>query len=145
MARTYRLGPVRKAINALMRRMIGRGRGPGFLHLLTVRGRVSGEPRSTPVDVMEIDGTRYLVAPYGPVGWVKNARAAGEVELTRGDRTERFVVRELRPEEAPPVLRKYLREVKVVRAYFDVTPGSPDDAFAAIAPQKPVFALTPLE
>ena len=140
MARQYRLGPVRRAINVLTTRMARRGRGPKFLYLLTVRGRKSGEPRSTPVDVMEIEGRRYLVAPYGPVAWVKNARAAGQVELTKGD-TQRFGVRELGPEESVPVLRKYLREIKVVRPYFDVKPDASDEEFVRIAPEKPVFEL----
>jgi hypothetical protein len=74
---------------------------------------------------------------------VKNARVAEEVSLTRGDRTERFTVRELGPEEAVPVLRKYLREIKVVRPYFDVNAGSPEDEFRGAAPSKPVFELTP--
>lgn len=141
MARRYRLGPIRRAINVLTTRMAVRGRGPKYLYLLTVRGRKSGEPRSTPVDVMEIDGRRYLVAPYGPVAWVKNARAAGEVQLTRG-KTETFSVREVGSEEAVPVLRKYLQLIKVVRPYFDVKPDSPDEDFARIAPDKPVFEIT---
>jgi deazaflavin-dependent oxidoreductase (nitroreductase family) len=142
MARQYRLGPLRKAINVLTTRMARRGRGPKFLYLLTVRGRSTGEPRSTPVDVMEVDGRRYLVAPYGPVGWVKNARAAGEVELTRGS-SERCRVREVGPQEAVPVLRQYLRLIKVVRPYFDVKPDASDEEFARIAPHKPVFELVP--
>ena len=142
MARKYRLGLGRRAINVLYTWMVGRGRGPSLVHLLTVRGRRTGEPRSTPVSVMELDHRRYLVAPYGPVSWVKNARAAGEVSLTRGDCTERFTVRELGPEEAVPVLRKYIREIKVVRPYFDVNADSPEGEFRGIAPSKPVFELT---
>lgn len=143
MARTYRLGPIRRAVNVLYARMVRRGRGPGFLYLLTVRGRRTGEPRSTPVSVMEIDHRRYLVAPYGPVNWVKNARLAGEVSLTKAGRTERFTVRELGPEAAVPVLREYLREIKVVRPYFDVNADSPEGEFRRVAPGKPVFELTP--
>ncbi|MFN2544088.1 MAG: nitroreductase/quinone reductase family protein [Actinomycetota bacterium] len=142
MARQYRLGPIRKAINVLTSRMARGGRGPKALYVLTVRGRTTGEPRSTPVDVMELDGKRYLVAPYGAVSWVKNARAAGEVELTRKT-TERFALRELGPEASVPVLRKYLTEIKVVRPYFDVKPDASDEDFARIAPDKPVFELMP--
>jgi len=92
---------------------------------------------------MELDHRRYLVAPYEPVNWVKNARVAGEVSLARGERTERFTVRELGPEEAVPLLRKYLREIKAVRPYFDVNADSPEGEFRGIAPSKPVFELTP--
>jgi deazaflavin-dependent oxidoreductase (nitroreductase family) len=144
MARTYRLGPARRTVNLVYTRTARRGRGPSFLHLLTVRGRRTGEPRSTPVSVMELDHRQYLVAPYGPVSWVKNARAAGEISLTRGERTERLTVRELGPEEAVPVLRKYLREIKVVRPYFDVNADSPEAELRETAPSKPVFELTPL-
>jgi len=143
MAKSCRLGPAWRAINVLSTRKVRRGRGPSFLHLLTVRGRRTGEPRSTPVSVMELDHRRYLVAPYEPVNWVKNARVAGEVSLARGDRTERFTVRELGPEEAVPLLRKYLREIKAVRPYFDVNADSPEGEFRGIAPSKPVFELTP--
>ena len=143
MAKTYKLGPPRRAINVVYTRMVRRGRGPSFLYLLTVKGRRTGEERSTPVSVMELDHRQYLVAPYGSVNWVRNARVAGEVSLTRGDRTERFTVKELGPGEAVPVLRRYLREIKVVRPYFDANADSPDSELCAIAPSKPVFELTP--
>src|SRR5947208_17037197 len=104
MARTFKGGIGQRVVNVMMAPMAKAGLGPSYLHILTVRGRKSGEPRSTPVDVMTIDGRRYLVAPYGPVSWVLNARVAGEVELTRR-RTERFTTREVPPQEAAPILR----------------------------------------
>jgi hypothetical protein len=87
-------------------------------------------------------GGRWLVAPYGEVAWVRNVRAAGEVELRRARTTERCLAREATAEEAVPVLRTYLRQVRIVRPYFDVTLSSPDAAFAAEAPRHPVFLLT---
>ena len=83
------------------------------------------------------------MAPYGEVAWVRNARAAGEVELRRAGTTERVQVREATAGEAAPVLRSYLRKLKlVVGPYFDVTPSDSNAAFAAEAPHHPVFLLT---
>jgi hypothetical protein len=93
---------------------------------------------SVPVNVIRTDGDRWLVAPYGPVNWVRNARASGEVTLRRGRRTETVKVTEVDP-TAVPVLRTYLKQVPITRPYFDVTPDSPDEAFATEAPRHPVF------
>jgi deazaflavin-dependent oxidoreductase (nitroreductase family) len=143
MAKRYRVGMGTRLVNALMRRMLERGKGPSFLYLLSVRGRKSGRVHSTPVDVMEVDGRRYLVAPYGEVNWVRNARAAGEVTLSRGEHSETFRVTEVGPDEAAPVLRQYLKKIRVVRPYFDVKPDSPDEDIAAEAKKHPVFRLDP--
>jgi deazaflavin-dependent oxidoreductase (nitroreductase family) len=113
------------------------------MHLLTVKGRQTGLPRTTPVNLISRGGRRWLVAPYGEVSWVRNARAAGEIELRRGAAAERAHVREVTAEEAAPVLRSYLRRLRpVVGPYFDVTPSSPDAAFITEAPRHPVFLLT---
>ena len=110
-------------------------------HVLTVRGRKSGRRYSTPVQLV-IDGDkRWLVAPYGERQWVKNARAAGEVELTRARRTTRHAIEELGPEEAAPVLREYLRTTPIVKRFFEVTARDSLEAFAAEAPGHPVFRL----
>ena len=83
------------------------------------------------------------MAPYGETAWVRNVRAAGEVELRRAGTAERCLAREATADEAVPVLRSYLRQLRlVVGSYFDVTPSSPDAAFAAEAPRHPVFLLT---
>ena len=74
-------------------------------HILTVKGRKSGRKYSTPVQLVFRDGQRWLVSPYGERGWVKNARAAGEVELTRALKTERLRVEEVDAQTAAPVLR----------------------------------------
>jgi len=84
---------------------------------------------------------RWLVAPYGDRNWVKNARAAGWVELRRGRRRERLVVEELPPEGAVPVLREYYLHGRVTRPFFDVSLDSPDEAWLAEAPRHPVFRL----
>lgn len=143
MAKTYRLGRANRLINRLFRVLTRLGLGASYRHILTVPGRKSGRLYSTPVDVTEHDGNRYLVAGYGPAGWVQNARAAGEVTLSRGRQTARFGVVEAGPEEAIPVLRKYIAEIRVTRAYFDAAPDSPDDAIAAELQRHAVFRLVP--
>ena len=141
MARTYRINAREWAINAVFRLLTRLGLGAKYRHILTVRGRKSGKLYSTPVDVMESGGRRFLVAPYGVVSWVRNARAAGEVSLSRRGRTERVRVSELSPQASAPMLRQYISEVRVARPYFDVTLDSTDQEFAAEAPRHPVFEV----
>lgn len=110
-------------------------------HILTVAGRKTGRRYSTPVQLV-IDGdSRWLVAPYGEREWVKNARAAGEVELTRARRTTRHAIEEVGPREAAPVLREYLRTTPIVKRFFEVSRDDSLEAFAGEAPRHPVFRL----
>jgi deazaflavin-dependent oxidoreductase (nitroreductase family) len=111
------------------------------LHILTVRGRTSGRSYSTPVMLVIDSDRRWLVAPYGEREWVKNARAAGEVELTRARRTTRHAVEELGPADAAPVLRAYLRTTPIVKRFFESAADAPLEAFAAEAYRHPVFRL----
>jgi deazaflavin-dependent oxidoreductase (nitroreductase family) len=141
LARTLRVGPLRRILNALVRVPIRLGIGDRRLYVLGVRGRRSGRLYTNPVRLVEQDGARWLVAPYGEVGWVANARAAGEVTLTRRGRTERVRIAELSPQEAAPVLRTYLREVWVVRPYVDAGPDSSPEELAAESRSHPVFRL----
>ena len=143
MARAFRMSRVERVNNAVFRRLIGLGISPGGASLLTVTGRRSGRPRSTPVNPIEQDGTRWLVAPYGAVGWVRNVRASGEVELSHGRHSQRFRATEVEAEEAAPVLRAYVRKLRVVRPYFNARPDDPLDAFTAEAKRHPVFRLEP--
>jgi deazaflavin-dependent oxidoreductase (nitroreductase family) len=110
-------------------------------HVLTVVGRKSGRRYSTPVQLLFEGGERWLVAPYGERSWVRNARAAGEVELTRALRTERVRVEEVDAETAAPILREYLRKTPVTRTYFDAKAESPFEEFAAEASRHPVFRV----
>jgi deazaflavin-dependent oxidoreductase (nitroreductase family) len=143
MAKSYRLTPLRRIANVLMRLLLRLGLAPRTTVLLTVPGRRSGTPRSTPVTLVEDDGQRWLVAPYGPVGWVRNARAAGQVELSRGRRSETVHVQELAPEAATPILKAYVERVPITRPYFDAAPDAPLAAFAAEASKHPVFQIIP--
>ena len=92
--------------------------GASYRYVLTVRGRTTGRLRSTPVDVIEAAGHRWLVAAYGVSGWVLNARAAGEVTLSRGRSSRRYEVTEPAPPDAVPVLREYITQIEVTRPYF---------------------------
>src|SRR5258708_479806 len=86
--------------------------------VLAVRGRTSGEWRTTPVNLLSIDGTRYLVAPRGHTQWVRNLRDAGGGELRIGRRVEPFTAVELDDDAKPPILRAYLRRWKMEVGVF---------------------------
>jgi deazaflavin-dependent oxidoreductase (nitroreductase family) len=110
--------------------------------LLTVRGRKSGQPRTTPVAVIELNGQRYLIAAFGIADWVRNLRAAGAATLTRGRRSEAISVVELPPAEAAPLLKACLATGPgFVRPYFDATPESSLEDFKREALRHPVFQV----
>jgi deazaflavin-dependent oxidoreductase (nitroreductase family) len=113
--------------------------------VLEVRGRKSGEPRRTPVNLLALDGTRYLVAPRGHTQWVRNLRARGEGRLLLGRRAEDFSANELANDDAKlPILRAYLKKWKwEVGTFFGgVGPDSSDDELRRIAPDHPIFRLS---
>ena len=112
--------------------------------VLYVRGRKSGEWRSTPVNPLSLGGKRYLVSPRGQTQWVRNMRAAGGGELRVGRRAERFTAVELSDDVKPPLLREYLRRWKFeVGMFFEgVGPDAPDEKLLEIAPGYPVFQIT---
>ncbi|MFD0690113.1 nitroreductase family deazaflavin-dependent oxidoreductase [Actinomadura fibrosa] len=142
MARIYRSTALGRLRDRIITSLLRKGVGPPGLYLLTVPGRKTGIPRTTPVAPHEDGGTRWLVAPYGPDGWARNARAAGRVTLTRGRTVESFTVVELGPEEAAPVLKRYLAEhPRTVGPYFDVSADADLKDFAAEAARHPVFLL----
>jgi deazaflavin-dependent oxidoreductase (nitroreductase family) len=111
--------------------------------VLEVPGRTTGEPRRTPVNLLGLDGERYLVAPRGNTQWARNLRAAGSGRLLVGRRSEAFTATELRDDDKVPVLRVYLRRWKwEVGQFFDgVRHDSPDEELRRIAPRHPVFRI----
>lgn len=112
--------------------------------ILRVRGRRSGQWRETPVNLLEHDGERYLVAPRGNTQWVRNLRAAGDGELRVGRRSTPFTAAELGDDAKPALLRAYLRRWKwEVGVFFDgISPDASDDELRRIAPGYPVFHVT---
>ena len=111
--------------------------------VLTVVGRKSGEPRSVPVNLLTVDGVRYLVAPRGETQWVRNLRAAGQGTLRVGRRVETFTFRELAHDEKPGILRAYLKRWKFeVGVFFDgVDAKASAEKLREIAPGYPIFEI----
>jgi deazaflavin-dependent oxidoreductase (nitroreductase family) len=141
--KVYRLTVPSRIVNALVTPLVRLGVGPRHTYLLAVPGRNTGRIYRTPVTLVEEGTSRWLVAPYGERSWVKNARAAGWVELRRGRRTERVHVDEVPPGERAPILRDYLRQVPFTRDFFDAAVDAPIESFAAEAHRHPVFRLVP--
>jgi deazaflavin-dependent oxidoreductase (nitroreductase family) len=112
--------------------------------VLEVKGRTTGEPRRTPVNLLTIAGTQYLVAPRGETQWVRNLRVAREGVLILGRKRQLFTAVEVEPADRPTVLRAYLRRWKAeVGVFFDgVSADSPDAELDRIAPLHPVFCIT---
>jgi deazaflavin-dependent oxidoreductase (nitroreductase family) len=112
--------------------------------VLEVRGRKTGEPRRTPVNLLEFEGARYLVAPRGHTQWVRNLRVSGEGRLWLGRRSEAFTASELDDDAKPALLRAYLKRWKAeVGVFFGgVGPDSSDEELRRIAPDHPVFRLS---
>ena len=112
--------------------------------VLEVKGRKSGEWRSTPVNLLRFENGDYLVAPRGHTQWVKNLRVSGEGRLRLGRRTQPFSAVELADDEKPVLLRAYLKKWKAeVGVFFGgVGPDSTEDELRRIAPDHPVFRLT---
>jgi deazaflavin-dependent oxidoreductase (nitroreductase family) len=112
--------------------------------VLEVRGRKSGQPRTTPVNPLTLDGQRYLLAPRGETEWVRNIRVAGRAALLHGSRREEFAVTEVLDAEKLPIIRAYLKAwAWEVGAFFEgISAKSSDDEIAAVASGFPIFRIT---
>ena len=142
MAKTYRITPFVRISNAIVGTLLRRGVRVGSNALLTVPGRTSGQPRTTPVTLLERDGERYLQSPFGEVNWVRNLRVSGRARLTRGRHAEPISAVELAPAEAAPILKGLLVSFpSFIKGYFDVTPDSPLEAFEREVPRHPLFRV----
>ena len=120
------------------------GWSPRGMHLLEVRGRKSGKVQSVPVYPLDFDGARYLVAPRGTTQWARNMRAAGEGTLRVGKKTEPFTAQELPDAQKVPILRAYMnRWAMETGKEFGIAKDAPDADFARIAPDHPIFQITP--
>jgi deazaflavin-dependent oxidoreductase (nitroreductase family) len=133
----------RNVFNRVVAALTGLGISVWGSRVLEVRGRKTGEPRRTPVNLLTLDGSRYLVAPRGHTQWVRNLRVAGEGELLLGRRRERFVGAELADAEKEPILRAYLKRWKweVGQFFGGVGAESSSEDLRRIAPDHPIFRV----
>jgi len=123
---------------ACNRAMLRRGLRIGSQYLLTVRGRKTGEPRSTPISVATMNGRRYIVAAFADAAWVGNVRAAHSGTLLRGAQRESVRLVELPTEQRGPVLRAFLEQVRGGRRFFG---GRSVEEIVAGADGYPVFRI----
>lgn len=134
--------PVERLFNRLFGILVGCGFGLAHNYLVQVRGRKSGKIYSTPIDLLEYQGRKYLVAPRGRTQWVRNAEAAGEVTLKKGASRQLYQLRAIPDADKPELLKAYLgRFHTTVQRYFPLRAGSPVQDFARITSLYPVFEL----
>ena len=135
----------RRVFNPLIAVMTKLGLSLKGSRILEVRGRSSGQMRTTVVNLLEVDGVRYLVAPRGVTQWVRNVRAAGSGNLRLGRKVEGFVATELADDQKTPIIRAYLRAWawEVGKFFEGLTADSSDADIAAAAPGFPVFRVDP--
>jgi deazaflavin-dependent oxidoreductase (nitroreductase family) len=135
---------IERIVNRAFGALVGLGLGLSHNYLLEVRGRKTGRIYSTPIDLLEAGGRRYLVSPRGRSQWVRNVEASGHTMLRRGSARHEFAIRALSDTEKPEILKAYLDRFKTtVQRYFPIPAGSPVAAFDAIAGRYPVFELLP--
>jgi len=133
---------VERIFNKAFGLLVGLGLAPRYNYLLEVRGRTTGRVYAAPINVLEMAGRSFLVAPRGRTQWVRNAEAAGEVVLKRGASRRRFRIRAVPDAQKPEILKAYLDRFKLaVRRYFPVPAGSDARAFRDVADRYPVFEL----
>ena len=137
------LKPMNKVLIALLRMGVPISRHEAPV-VLTVAGRKTGKPRSTPVTPIDVDGERYVVNGYPGADWVHNVRAADEATLTKGRHSERVRMVEVPPEDARPVLRVFPEfapsGVDIMKRSGVLTEGTPDE-LEALAGRLPVFRI----
>jgi deazaflavin-dependent oxidoreductase (nitroreductase family) len=131
-----------KLMNGFIGRLASIGLIPGGTALLQVKGRRSGETRSTAVTWVEHEGQRYLVAPRGTTEWVRNVRAAGGQAAIRRRKSEDVRLEELPPEQTAPIIKAYLKKTAIVtKREFGIEPEAPIEEFEKIAERHPVFRI----
>jgi deazaflavin-dependent oxidoreductase (nitroreductase family) len=131
-----------RAFNRVFGFLVGLGIGFSHNYLLEVRGRKSGKIYSTPINLLEFGGKRFLVAPRGRTQWVRNAEAAGVVALKKGKIKLQFQLRAIPDVDKPEILKAYLDNFKrEVQRYFPVAADSPVQAFTPLLQNYPAFEL----
>lgn len=133
---------------AILQLLMDAGVPLGPNRLVTIRGRMSGLPRTTAIAVIEISGRRWVWAPWGEVNWVRNLRAAGAATITTGGEKEDVVATELDLSQRVayfrdvygPFVRGIPFGVGLVRMVDGVDLNRPDE----VAKDRRVFELHPL-
>jgi deazaflavin-dependent oxidoreductase (nitroreductase family) len=134
-----------RVFNRIFGLLVGLGLGLRHNYLLEVRGRKTGRLHSTPIDLLELGGRRFLVAPRGRTQWVRNAEAAGEITLKKGFRRHAYRLRPIPDADKLEILKAYLDRFRMtVQRYFPVPAGSPVEALTGQAAVYPVFELIPV-
>lgn len=133
----------RRVMNPIVTRLVRIGVSVRGARQLQVRGRTSGEWRTVPVNLLELDGVSYLVAPRGNTNWVRNLRAAGIGRLRSGRRVDEFAAIEIDDADKAPILRAYLQAWAFeVGKFFDgVDADSSDAELASVAAGFPAFRI----
>lgn len=133
----------RRVFNPLVAGLTRLGIGVYGSRVLEVKGRKTGAWRSTPVNLLSLNGDEYLVSPRGHTQWVRNIRVAGGGRLRVGRRVREIRVTEVASPDRPPILRAYLKKWSwEVGMFFDgVSAKSSDDQLLRVAPDHPVFKL----
>lgn len=139
MAKQYEVNDATRRVARIMSWMARRG--IGRTEILTTTGRSSGEPRAVPVSPIEVDGVEYIVAPYGPVGWVLNVRADPMAMLRHGSTSRRVRLEEVEGQPAAAVVAAYHARERYARAYMDVPENPVIEDFAARSDRFPVFRV----
>jgi len=131
--------------NSVFGWLASRGLTPRSMVSLEVKGRRSGQPRTTVVNWVEHRGERYFVSPRGEAEWVRNVRAAGcEAVIRHGSRTK-VRLEEMPSSETAPIIQAYLkRNAMATKAHFGVERNAPLQEFERIAPDHPVFRIVVL-
>ena len=152
------VAPLLRLLGPLMRRVLRTGLPAGPNVLLTVRGRTSGKPRTTPVAMLVLGDRRFVQASFGQAAWVRNLRASGSAVVTRGGRSEPVQATELSPEEGGALMHDALapyRRSRLLRALLGPTVRPPVavlhrfrfriddelDVYVAEATRHPLFEL----
>jgi deazaflavin-dependent oxidoreductase (nitroreductase family) len=134
---------VERILNRAFGFLLKLGIGLAHNYLLEVRGRKTGKVYSTPVNVLEYKGKKYLVAPRGYTQWVRNVETSGEATLMQRAERTKVRLRTVADEEKPEILKAYLDRFKLtVQRYFPIAAGSPAEAFKSLAVRYPVYEIT---
>ena len=144
MEHRHKLRRAERIGNLVAKVLVRAGVGSSRMHLITVMGRKTGKPHTTPLTAVETDGQRWLVAPYAGVSWAKNARASGTAKLSRGRVKEQVTLEPVDAHTSAPVLKAYVHIEPSLRRAFEVGPDANLEDFEAIAPNHPVFRVQPV-